>query len=158
MERLVKTFDELTPAELYEILRLRVSVFVVEQKCSYQELDGKDQKAYHIFLRDEAGIQGYARVLPQGASFPEVSLGRVIAVKRRRGIGSRIVLEGIQVAKEKWNASSIRIEAQTYAKKFYETLGFRQASEEFLEDGIPHIEMLLDETSIIQYENGESTI
>ena len=158
MERLVKTFDELTPAELYEILRIRVSVFVVEQKCSYQELDGKDQKAYHIFLRDEAGIQGYARVLPQGVSFPEVSLGRVIAVKRRRGIGSRIVLEGIQVAKEKWNASSIRIEAQTYAKKFYETLGFRQASEEFLEDGIPHIEMLLDETSIIQCKNGECTI
>ena len=158
MERLVKTFDELTPAELYEILRLRVSVFVVEQNCSYQELDGKDKEAYHVFFRDEAGIQGYARVLPQGVSFPEASIGRVIAVKRRCGIGSRIVLESMEVAKEKWNASSIRIEAQTYAKKFYETLGFRQVSEEFLEDGIPHIEMLLDETSATQCKNDECTI
>lgn len=144
MELVIKAFDQLTAAELYEILKLRVSVFVVEQKCPYQELDGKDAGAYHVYLRDVTGIQAYVRVLAPGTTFPEASIGRAIAVKRRCGLGSRIVKEGIQVAKEKWNPSAIRIEAQVYAKKFYESLGFRQVSKEFWEDGILHIQMLLD--------------
>ena len=144
METLVKRFDELMVSELYEILKLRVDVFVVEQNCPYSELDGKDQGALHVFFRDEEGIQAYLRVLGPGVTFPEVSLGRVISRKRWCGMGSRLLEEGIRTAKEKFGAKAIRIEAQSYAKAFYEKAGFRQVSEEFLEDGIPHIEMLLE--------------
>lgn len=143
METVVKRFDELTVPELYEIMKLRVDVFVVEQNCPYPELDGKDQGAFHVFFRDEEGIQAYLRVLGPGVSFPEASLGRVISRKRRCGLGSRLLEEGVRTAGEKFGAKVIRIEAQSYAKTFYEKAGFRQVSEEFLEDGIPHIEMLL---------------
>lgn len=89
MELFVKHFSELTAQELYEIYRLRVSVFVVEQKCCYQEVDDADKDAYHVWLRDEDGIAAYARVLPRGATFPAVSIGRVIAVRRRCGLGKK---------------------------------------------------------------------
>ena len=146
MELFVKHFSELTARELYEIYKLRVSVFVVEQKCYYQEVDDADENAYHVWLRDEDGIEAYARVLPRGATFPEVSIGRVIAVKRRCGLGSKIVAAAIDTAKEKLRADKITIEAQTYVKKMYEDFGFRQTSEEFLEDCIPHVQMQLDLT------------
>ena len=136
MELFVKHFSELTAQELYEIYRLRVSVFVVEQKCCYQEVNDAD----------EDGIEAYARVLPRGATFPEVSIGRVIAVKRRCGLGKQIVAAAIGTAKEKLHADKITIEAQTYVKKLYENFGFYQTSEEFLEDGIPHVQMQLDLT------------
>ena len=144
LELVIKKYDELSPDELYEILKLRVSVFVVEQECPYQELDGKDKEAYHIFFKDGDGIQAYLRVLDKGVSFEEASVGRVISVKRRCGLGSRILDEGIKVAAEKFNADKIKIEAQTYAKSFYECAGFKQVSEEFIEDGITHILMLLE--------------
>ncbi len=117
MELFVKHFSELTAQELYEIYRLRVSVFVVEQKCCYQEVDDADENAYHVWLRDKDGIEAYARVLPRGATFPEVSIGRVIAVKRRCGLGKQIVAAAIGTAKEKLHADKITIEAQTYVKK-----------------------------------------
>ena len=142
MELFVKHFAELTAQELYEIYRLRVSVFVVEQKCCYQEVDDADENAYHVWLRDRDGIGAYAR----GATFPEVSIGRVIAVKRRCGLGKQIVAAAIGTAKEKLHADKITIEAQTYVKKLYENFGFYQTSEEFLEDGIPHVQMQLDLT------------
>lgn len=132
MELFVKHFSELTAQELYEIYRLRVSVFVVEQKCCYQEVDDADENAYHVWLRDKDGIEAYARVLPRGATFPEVSIGRVIAVKRRCGLGKQIVAAAIDTAKEKLHADKITIEAQTYVKKLYENFGFYQTSEEFL--------------------------
>lgn len=144
MELTAKRYDELTRDELYEILRLRAAVFVVEQNCAYLDPDGRDDRAYHVTLRDEDGIAAYLRVLDRGVSFPEVSIGRVIAVKRRCGLGSRIVAEGIRVAREKYGARRIVIEAQTYACALYEKLGFRRAGEEFLEDGIPHVKMTLD--------------
>ena len=143
MELCVKRFDQLTLDELYDIMELRVAVFVVEQTCPYPEIDGRDKGAYHVFLRDEGGIQAYLRVLDRGVSFPEVSIGRVIAVKRRQGLGTEILRAGIRTAVEKFGADAIRIEAQTYARSLYEKQGFRQVSEEFLEDGIPHIQMLL---------------
>lgn len=87
MELFVKTLQELTPEELFEIYKLRVSVFVVEQKCPYQEVDDADKVAYHVWMKDEDGIQAYLRVLPKGATFDECSIGRVIAVKRRCGLG-----------------------------------------------------------------------
>lgn len=144
MNLIVKRFEELTVQELYEIFRLRVEVFVVEQKCIYQEVDGKDKRAYHVWLEEDGRILAYLRVPDAGVSYDEVSIGRVIAAKRRQGYGSRIVEEGIRVAKEKLGAKAIRIEAQTYARSLYEKLGFVQTSEEFLDDGIPHIQMLLE--------------
>ncbi|WP_405378689.1 GNAT family N-acetyltransferase [Phascolarctobacterium sp.] len=144
MELVVKHFAELSAEELYKIYKLRVSVFVVEQQCPYQEVDAADKDAIHLWLQDEEGIQAYARVLPKGCTFPDVSLGRVIAVKRRCGLGSKIVNAAIAVAKEAFHAERITIEAQVYARGLYEKVGFRQTSEEFLEDGIPHIQMHLE--------------
>lgn len=141
MELVVKHFSELSAEELFEIYKLRVSVFVVEQKCPYQEVDDADRAAYHIWLKDEDGIEAYARVLPAGVTFPTASIGRVIAVKRRCGLGSKIVAAAIRTAETGLNADKITIEAQVYACSLYEKLGFRQTSEEFLEDGIPHIQM-----------------
>ena len=143
MELIVKHFSELKIEELFEIYMLRVSIFVVEQKCPYQEVDDADRVAYHLWLKDADGIEAYARVLPQGVTFPTAAIGRVIAVKRRCGLGSKIVEAAIETAKEKFGADAITIEAQVYARSLYEKHGFRQTSEEFLEDGIPHIKMQL---------------
>ena len=143
MELIVKHFSELKIEELFEIYMLRVSIFVVEQKCPYQEVDDADRVAYHLWLKDADGIEAYARVLPQGVTFPTAAIGRVIAVKRRCGLGSKIVEAAIETAKEKFGADAITIEAQVYARSLYEKHGFRQTSEEFLEDGIPHIQMQL---------------
>lgn len=144
MKLIVKRFEELTVSELYAILALRDRVFVVEQNCVYQEADGKDAHAYHVWLEEDGEILAYLRVLEAGVSFDEVSIGRVIAVRRRQGFGSRIVAEGIKVAKTRLGAKAIRIEAQTYARGLYEKLGFVQTTDEFLDDGIPHIGMLLE--------------
>ena len=147
MELVTKHFSELDPEELYDILKARVDVFVVEQNCPYPEIDGKDKDAYHIFLRGEHGIAAYLRVLKSGVSVPEPALGRILTTRRGEGLGARIVNEGIRFAKEKLGAEKIRIEAQVYAKGFYEKLGFRQCSEPFMDDGIEHIEMLLEARS-----------
>ena len=142
MKLICKHFNDLTAKELYEILRLRVDVFVVEQKCSYSEVDGKDLDAWHLWFEDEDGIAGYLRLLAPGVSFKEASIGRVIAKKRRCGIGNKLMQAGIEKMKEIYGDTDIRIEAQVYAREFYEKAGFVKVSEEFLDDGIPHIEML----------------
>ena len=153
MEQVVKRFHELELQELYDILRVRTNVFVVEQRCPYPELDNKDQHSYHVYLRNGEGIQAYLRVIDPGISFREASIGRVLTVKRGCGYGRILLREGIRVAKEKLGASRIRIEAQVYAKEFYEKEGFVQCSEEFMEDGIPHIQMLWE----IQEQSGWNT-
>ena len=142
MELVIKHFGELSPDELYDILKARVDVFVVEQECPYPELDGKDKDAYHIFLRDENGIAAYLRVLKGGVSFDEPALGRILTTRRGEGLGAKIVNEGIRFIEKQLGAEKIRIEAQVYARGFYEKLGFRQCSEPFTDDGIEHIEML----------------
>lgn len=147
MKLVISRFDELTARELFKIYQLRVSVFVVEQQCPYQEVDEADRAAYHVWMEDEDGIAAYLRVIPAGVNFDDVSLGRVIAVRRRCGLGTKIVSAGICVAREKLGAKRIVIEAQTYARGLYEKLGFRQISEEFLEDGIPHIRMLWEDAN-----------
>ena len=141
MEYVIKKFDALTAEELFEIYKLRVSVFVVEQNCAYQEVDDCDRAAVHVMLRDADGIAAYLRVLPSGSAFDDVSIGRVTAVRRREGLGTKIVSKGIEVAEKEFGAGTIVIEAQTYAKSLYEKLGFVQTSDEFLEDGIPHVRM-----------------
>jgi ElaA protein len=145
METVIKKFDELTLAELYEILRARAEVFIVEQNCAYQDLDNVDKNAYHVYLKDESGILAYLRVIDKGERLDEVSLGRVITLKRRQGLGTAVMRVGIDVAKEKYGAKRIKIGAQAYAKPFYEQLGFRQISDEYMEDGIPHIYMIYEE-------------
>ncbi len=143
MRLCVKRFHELTLDELYRLLRLRVAVFVVEQGCPYMELDDRDQEAVHIWLEDAEGIQAYLRVMDRGVESEHVSIGRVISVKRRGGVGSSLLEEGIRVARGVFNAESVYLEAQAYARSFYERQGFRQISEEYVDDGIPHIKMLL---------------
>ncbi len=144
MELVVKRFEELTINELYEILKVRVDIFVVEQKCPYKELDEKDKKAYHIYLKENNQIKAYLRVIDAGVSFEEVSIGRVLSTERGKGFAKAVIEEGIRVSKELLNADKIKIEAQVYAQKMYEKFGFKPVSKEFLEDGIPHIQMVLD--------------
>lgn len=144
MEITVKSFAELTTEELYELLKLRVNVFVVEQNCPYPELDDRDQKAMHVYADREGRIAGYLRVMDRDAEHPHVSIGRVLTTERRQGIGTALLQKGIAVARDVFQADSIYLEAQTYAKTLYEKQGFRQISDEFLEDGIPHVAMLLE--------------
>ena len=144
MEIIIKKFNELSLDELYEILKIRVSVFVVEQKCPYQEIDDKDKQSYHIYIKDNNQIKAYLRVLDKGVSFNEASIGRVLTTERNKGYSNILIKEGIKVAKEKYHANKIKIEAQSYTKRIYEKHGFKQISDEFLEDGIPHIIMLLE--------------
>ena len=146
MELYVKRFDELSVDELYRILELRVSVFVVEQNCPYMELDGLDRGAVHVWFEDEDGIAAYLRVLDRGVESEHAALGRVVTGKRGRGLGSAILREGIRVAEERFGADTLYLEAQTYARGLYEKHGFRQISDVFLEDGIPHIKMLAELT------------
>lgn len=136
-----KLFRELTVDELYELLRVRAEVFVVEQDCVYQDQDGDDQVSVHLWLTEGDKVVALCRVCPAGTHMEEVSIGRVITTERNKGYGKRIMLEGIKVAQEHFNAKRIDIEAQEYARGFYEQVGFRQSSEPFMLDGIPHIRM-----------------
>ena len=143
LEKVIKKFEELTTAELYAILRIRSEVFVVEQNCVYLDADGVDLDAYHVYLKEDGRIVAYLRVVDKGKRMDEVSIGRVISLKRRCGIGSELMKLGIQVAKEKFGAKIIKIGAQTYAKPFYEGVGFRAIENgEYIEDGHPHVYML----------------
>lgn len=143
MQTYIKRFDQLSTHELYQILKLRVDVFVVEQKCPYEEIDNLDYHAIHVFFKEADEIIAYLRILDKGVESEDVAIGRVISAKRRCGIGSKLLSEGIKAAKENFKAEKIYIEAQSYARKFYENLGFEQISEEFLLDDIPHIKMEL---------------
>ncbi|MBQ6044299.1 MAG: GNAT family N-acetyltransferase [Bacteroidales bacterium] len=136
-----KLFRELTVDELYELLRVRSEVFVVEQDCVYQDLDGDDQFSVHLWLTEGDKVVALCRVCPAGTHMEEVSIGRSITTERGKGNGKRIMLEGIKVARDHFNAERIEIEAQEYARGFYEQVGFRQSSEPFILDGIPHIRM-----------------
>jgi ElaA protein len=139
-----KSFLELTVEELYELLRVRSEVFVVEQDCVYQDLDNDDQKSIHLWLTVVDKVVALARVCPAGTHMQEVSIGRVITTERGKGYGKHIMLHAIEAAKEHFDAKQIDIEAQEYAKGFYESVGFKQSSETFMLDGIPHIKMTLN--------------
>lgn len=143
MEFYRKRFSELDTNELYDILKLRFDVFVLEQACLYQEIDNLDQEAIHVYIKDGDEIVAYLRVLDRGVESEDIAIGRVIAKKRRQGLGTLVLKEGIKAAKDFFNADAIYIEAQSYAKEFYENLGFVQISDEFLLDDIAHIKMRL---------------
>jgi len=139
-----KSFQELTVDELYELLRVRSEVFVVEQNCVYQDMDYDDQKAIHLWLTLADKVVALARVCPAGTHMQGISIGRVITTERGKGYGKQIMLHAIEAAKEHFGARQIDIEAQEYAKGFYESVGFRQSSAPFMLDGIPHIGMTLE--------------
>ena len=136
-----KRFQELTVDELYELLRVRSEIFVVEQDCVYQDMDGDDQASIHLWLTLGEKVVAVCRVCPAGTHMEEVSIGRVVTTERGKGYGKRIMEEGIKAAKECFRAKRIDIEAQEYARGFYEQVGFRQSSASFILDGIPHIRM-----------------
>lgn len=137
-------FNELTPIELYTILRLRNEVFVVEQNCVYQDADKKDPYCHHLMMWDGNNLVAYARLLPQGLSYEQMSIGRVISSPAYRGTGAgKLLIEhAINACKELFGDGPIKIGAQLYLKKFYESFGFEQKSEMYLEDDIEHIEMI----------------
>lgn len=140
----VKTFQELTTSELYELLQLRSEVFVVEQDCVYQDIDGKDQKALHVIGVKEGNIIAYTRLFNSGEYFDTPSIGRVVVKEseRKYGYGHDLIKASIKAIVDNYNETTITISAQTYLQKFYESHGFKQVGEGYLEDGIPHIRMV----------------
>jgi ElaA protein len=147
LEIKVKSFDELTKQELYDILQLRSEVFVVEQDCVYQDIDGKDQKALHILGLKGDKIIGYTRIFEPGIYFKESSIGRVLVAKNQRDhkYGYELMNASIKAIKKHFNQSLIKISAQCYLKQFYTHVGFKSIGNEYLEDGIPHIAMIKEE-------------
>ena len=137
----IKWFNELTTDELYELLRIRSEVFVVEQNCVYQDMDGDDQKSVHLWLTVAEKVVALARVCPAGTHMDEISIGRVITTERGKGYGKQVMIHSIDAAIEYFGATRIDIEAQEYARGFYEGVGFKQSSNTFMLDGIPHIKM-----------------
>ena len=139
----IKKFTELSINELYDILRLRSEVFVVEQDCVYQDVDAKDQKALHLFISDKGSIVAYTRMFDKGDYFNEASIGRVVVQEnyRDKKLGHILMKESIEAVKKYYNTSKITISAQKHLKRFYESHGFYQEGDEYLEDGIPHIKM-----------------
>ena len=135
-----RRFDELTTHQLYRIVELRERVFVVEQACVYLDADGIDLAARHVWAESGDQIDAYLRIVPAGVKFPELSIGRVIVAPHARGtgLGKELMQRGIEAAR----GVPIRIGAQAHLEKFYAELGFARASEDFVEDGIPHLEML----------------
>jgi len=139
-----KPFSELTAGELFDILQLRSKVFVVEQNCAYQDPDHKDLVSWHLVGYSDQKPAAYSRLVPPGISYSEVSIGRVLTSenKRREGLGMKLMEESIQQIKILYGECSIRISAQCYLIPFYEKWGFVSVGEPYLEDGIPHQEML----------------
>lgn len=139
----IKSFEDLSVHEIYDIMRLRSEIFVVEQNCVYLDLDGKDKLALHLYGEFEGKIVAHSRLFKPGISFENASIGRVVvdANYRDRKYGHDLMRESITGIKAYFGESKITIGAQLYLKKFYESHGFIQTSEMYLEDDIPHIEM-----------------
>lgn len=139
-----KHFNDLSNTELYGMLRLRAEIFVVEQTCIYNDLDGLDKDAVHLIIKKEDEIVGCSRLLQPGTRFPDFSIGRVVVKQNLRGtgLGIRMMEEAKNYMNERWNAETIKVSAQKYLQKFYEDLGFSVITEDYLEDGIPHVGML----------------
>lgn len=138
------SFADFTVKELYEVLQLRSEVFVVEQDCVYQDIDFKDQKALHVLGYKNEKLVAYTRIFKPGDYFDEASIGRVVVQQNERkyGYGHDLIKESIKAIEIQMGTNTIHISAQTYLEKFYNTHGFTQTGEGYLEDGIPHIKMI----------------
>ena len=139
----IKRFNELSPIEIYSMLQIRSEVFVVEQNCVYQDIDGKDENAFHVLGYYQNELTAYSRLFDAGYYFEEASIGRVIVRKKFRkfNFGHELMRVSIAAIKDIFNQTAITISAQEYLKVFYESHGFIQTSETYLEDDIPHIQM-----------------
>lgn len=139
-----KKFSDLSPDELYDILQLRSEIFVVEQNCVYNDLDGLDKDAVHQFLKKDGEIVAYSRLLKPGTRFSEYSIGRVVVKQSERGtgLGIKMMEEAKRYIINELGAVKIKISAQSYLQRFYENLGFEIITEMYLEDGIPHFGMM----------------
>lgn len=144
LEVICKAFDELTPQQMYEMLRLRSEVFVVEQNCVFLDLDNKDQGCYHLLMYQDGVLEACARLVPPGLSYPQMSIGRIVTspATRGTGLGKKLVDIAITECYRLFGNGPIQIGAQLYAKGFYEAFGFEQVGEVYDEDGIDHIHMI----------------
>ncbi|MBK3518639.1 GNAT family N-acetyltransferase [Carboxylicivirga marina] len=149
MQFKVIPFKELSLEELYQQLQLRAEIFVVEQNCVYNDLDGNDELAHHLLVLDEGKLTGYARMLPPGSRFKNASIGRLVvhADYRFKGHARKIMEEAAKFCFSSWNIECINISAQKYLKAFYTSLGYKIVSDEYLEDGIPHLKMELKKSN-----------
>ncbi len=140
----LKKFNELSALEMYEILKLRSEVFVVEQNCVFLDMDDRDQFAHHLQGRINGQLAAVVRILPPGLAYQEPSIGRVVSspLFRRKGVGIELMKKAIEETISLYGEVAIKIGAQLYLKKFYESFGFVQCSETYLEDDIPHIKMI----------------
>lgn len=140
-----KQFGELSPHELYAILQLRNEVFVVEQNCVFQDADNKDAASYHVMGWNGEKLLAYSRLVPAGISYSEPSIGRVVTspVARSLGLGKNLMKRSIDILHATWGKTDIKIGAQLYLERFYNSLGFQRTSDIYMEDGIEHIEMTL---------------
>lgn len=140
----LRSFEELTAHQLYQLLRLRSEVFVVEQQCIFLDMDNKDQQCYHLLGWKGELLAASTRLVPPGISYTEMSIGRVVSspLVRGTGIGRELMEVSVKACYELWGNAPIRIGAQCYLEKFYQSLGFEPEGEIYLEDGIPHIEMV----------------
>lgn len=141
MKLAAKFFEELTTVELYELLKARAEIFVVEQNCVYQDLDGKDYESLHVYYEESGKVLAYLRAFWKEKDV--IQVGRVLTMEHGTGLGGALLRAGLNCIKEKYHPQKIYIEAQCYAVGFYEKEGFKICSEEFLEDGIPHVQMEL---------------
>lgn len=141
---ILKKFEELSPSQLYAILQLRNEVFVVEQSCVFQDADDKDQDSYHLMGFYNNKLVAYTRLLPKGLAYEQASIGRVVTspTVRRSGAGKELMQKSIEASHMLFGKQPLKIGAQLYLKKFYESFGFQQISDVYLEDGIEHIYML----------------
>ncbi|MDC3417059.1 GNAT family N-acetyltransferase [Aquibacillus salsiterrae] len=146
MEWQLRKFDELTTDELYQIIKARIDVFVVEQTCPYPELDNHDQASSHLFLQDKTDIVAYARLIPEKNIYEEASIGRVLVSKSHRGKGyaKDLMEKAINILVNDWKVGAIKLHGQEYLRQFYGSLGFKEISEVYLEDNIPHVDMIMN--------------
>ena len=144
MEVKIVTFEALEIEQLYDLLQLRSQVFVVEQNCVYQDIDGKDQQALHVLGYEKSELVAYTRLFAPGIYFKEAAIGRVLVKEehRKKSYGHDILKASLKAIEENFSTQSVKLSAQTYLTKFYESHGFEQTGEGYLEDGIPHIAMI----------------
>lgn len=146
IQSVIKTFNELSTEDIYSMLQLRSEIFVVEQNCAYQDIDDKDQNALHLLLKKNNYLIGYSRMFKSGDYFKHACIGRVLVKKneRKNKYGSLLMQLSIKAIKDTFNEKKIKISAQIYLIGFYKKMGFLPEGEEYLEDGIPHVAMLLN--------------
>ncbi|MEJ6589819.1 MAG: GNAT family N-acetyltransferase [Crocinitomicaceae bacterium] len=143
--KFIQAYTELNLDDFHDIIALRIKIFVIEQDCPYQDLDGNDKLAFHLYFKDEKNqIVAATRILPQNIAYDEVSIGRVVVDKSSRGtgLGHELMEQSMVFVQSQFGAADVRLSAQKHLENYYEKHGFKSTGKEYLEDGIPHVEML----------------